>query len=181
MPCHPPPLGTPSIGVRRTSGKPPVSRFGTRFRSRRITEIPSLTKKSYWQSTCSSALRTGAGLSDAGCPARRRLKTYGPPASSAGASNPRAGSTLNEEPRMSKVARVAGAILALGTAFIPFVASAQRAGDMTLGVMAGVNYATVEQDPEPTDIELDHRLGLLAGGFLDVRVNDVFSIEPEVL
>ena len=82
---------------------------------------------------------------------------------------------------MSKVARVAGTILALGTAFIPFVASAQRAGDMTIGVMAGVNYATVEQDPEPTDIELDHRLGLLAGGFLDVRVNDVFSIEPEVL
>lgn len=52
---------------------------------------------------------------------------------------------------------------------------------MAVGVMAGVNYATVDQDPEPGDIEFQHRLGLLAGGFLDVRVNDVFSIEPEVL
>ena len=82
---------------------------------------------------------------------------------------------------MSKVARVVASVLALVTAFIPFVASAQRAGDMTIGVMAGVNYATVEQDPDPTDIELEHRLCLLAGGFLDVLMNDVFSIEPEVL
>ena len=82
---------------------------------------------------------------------------------------------------MSKVARVAGTILALGTAFIPFIASAQRAGDMTIGILAGVNYATVEQDPEFGDVEFEHRLGLLAGGFLDVALNDVFSIEPEVL
>lgn len=82
---------------------------------------------------------------------------------------------------MSKVARVAGTILAFGTAFTPFAASAQRAGDMTIGVMAGVNYATVDQDPEFGDIEFEHRLGLLAGAFLDVALNDVFSIEPEVL
>ena len=56
-----------------------------------------------------------------------------------------------------------------------------EAGDMTIGVMAGVNYATVHQDPEFGDIEFEHKLGLLAGAFLDVALNDVFSIEPEVL
>jgi hypothetical protein len=72
-------------------------------------------------------------------------------------------------------------MLALGIAVVPSAATAQRAGDLTVGIMAGVNYATVNQDPELGDVEFDHRVGLLAGGFLDVRLNDVFSIEPEVL
>ena len=82
---------------------------------------------------------------------------------------------------MSKFARVVGSTLALGIAVIPSAATAQRAGDMTVGILAGVNYSTVDQDPEFGDVEFDHRLGLLAGAFLDVALNDVFSIEPEVL
>ena len=82
---------------------------------------------------------------------------------------------------MSNVARVVGRMLALGVAVIPSAATAQRAGDMTVGILAGVNYATVDQDPEFGDVEFDHKLGLLAGVFLDVALNDVFSIEPEVL
>lgn len=82
---------------------------------------------------------------------------------------------------MSNVARVVGSMLALGTAFIPLVATAQRPGDMTIGIMAGVNYATVDQDPELGDVEFKYRLGLLAGGFLGYQVNEVFSVEPQVL
>jgi len=82
---------------------------------------------------------------------------------------------------MSNVARIVGITLASGIALTPITATAQRAGDMTVGLMAGVNYATVHQDPELGDVEFNHRLGLLAGGFLDFRLNDVFSIEPEVL
>ncbi len=82
---------------------------------------------------------------------------------------------------MSNVARVVGSMLALGTAFIPLVTTAQRPGDMTIGIMAGVNYATVDQDPEPGDVEFKYRLGLLAGGFLGYQVNEVFSVEPQVL
>lgn len=82
---------------------------------------------------------------------------------------------------MSRVARAVGSMLALGSAFIPSVATAQRPGDMTIGVMAGVNYATVDQDPELGDVTFHYKVGLLAGGFLGVQVNEVFSVEPQVL
>src|SRR6476660_933927 len=81
---------------------------------------------------------------------------------------------------MSRIARAAVSIV-LGGAFIPCIASAQKAGDMTIGVMAGVNYSKVSQSPESGDVTFDYKVGLVAGGFLGIAVNDVFSIEPQVL
>jgi hypothetical protein len=71
--------------------------------------------------------------------------------------------------------------MVLGGAFIPSVATAQRAGNMTIGVMAGVNYAKWNQDPESGEVTFHYKTGLVAGGFLGFQVNDVFSIEPQAL
>ena len=81
---------------------------------------------------------------------------------------------------MSGIARVVGSMIVLG-AFIPSVAKAQKSGDITIGVMAGVNFATVHQDPQSSDVTFGYKTGLVAGGFLGYQVNDVFSIEPQVL
>jgi hypothetical protein len=70
-------------------------------------------------------------------------------------------------------------MIVLGSAFMPSVATAQKAGDMTFGVMAGVSYATVSQDPEQGDIDLSYKVGLVAGAFLGFQVNNVFSVEPQ--
>jgi outer membrane protein W len=82
---------------------------------------------------------------------------------------------------MSSIAIAVGSMIVLGGAFIPVVATAQKAGDMTIGVMAGANYAKVNQDPESSDVTFDYKVGLLAGGFLGITVNDVFSVEPQAL
>lgn len=82
---------------------------------------------------------------------------------------------------MSSIARAVGSMIVLGGAFIPSVATAQKSGDMTIGVMAGVNYATVNQDPASSDVTFGYKVGLVAGGFLGVQVNDVFSVEPQAL
>jgi hypothetical protein len=82
---------------------------------------------------------------------------------------------------MSKFATTVGTIIALSGAFIPSVATAQRAGDITIGVMAGVNYATVSQDPQATEVDFGYKAGLLAGAFLGYQVTDAFSIEPQAL
>ena len=82
---------------------------------------------------------------------------------------------------MSRIARAAVSIVALGGAFVPCIATAQRAGDMTIGVMAGVNFATWNQDPEASEVTFGYKTGLVVGGFLGVQLNDVFSIEPQVL
>ncbi|MFN2603707.1 MAG: porin family protein [Gemmatimonadaceae bacterium] len=82
---------------------------------------------------------------------------------------------------MSRIARAAVSIVVLGGAFIPCIATAQRAGDMTIGVMAGVNYSKVSQDPESSDVSFEYKPGFVGGVFLGIQVNDWFSIEPEVL
>jgi opacity protein-like surface antigen len=82
---------------------------------------------------------------------------------------------------MSRIARAAVSIMVLSGAFIPSIAIAQRAGDMTIGVMAGVNYAKWSQDPEPSEVTFHYKTGVIAGGFLGFQVNDVFSVEPQVL
>ncbi|MEP6905445.1 MAG: porin family protein [Gemmatimonadales bacterium] len=82
---------------------------------------------------------------------------------------------------MSIITRAACSMIVFGVAFIPSVATAQKSGDITIGVMAGVNFATVHQDPQSSDVTFGYRTGLLAGGFLGYQVNDVFSIEPQVL
>lgn len=80
---------------------------------------------------------------------------------------------------MSSIARAAGRMMVLGCAFVPAVAAAQKAGDMTIGVMAGANYGKVTSDPESSEFTLDYKVGFLAGGFLGIAVNDVFSVEPQ--
>jgi outer membrane protein W len=82
---------------------------------------------------------------------------------------------------MSIITRFVGSAIALSAALIPSVAGAQRAGDITIGIMAGGNYSTVEQDPDPGDVEFDYKGGLVAGGFLGYQLTDMFSIEPQVL
>ena len=82
---------------------------------------------------------------------------------------------------MSSIARVAGSVIALAVPFIPSVATAQKSGDVTIGIMAGVTYATVSQDPASSDVTFGYKVGLVAGGFLGYQVTDAFSIEPQVL
>jgi hypothetical protein len=79
---------------------------------------------------------------------------------------------------MTSMARAVIGIVALNCALVT-VAAAQKAGDMTIGVMAGVNYGKVSSDPEPNGVTLDYKVGFLAGGFLGIAVNDVFSVEPQ--
>lgn len=82
---------------------------------------------------------------------------------------------------MSRIARAAVSIVVLGVAFIPVVATAQKAGDMTIGVMVGVNYSKFSQSPQSSDVTFEYKVGLVAGAFLGIAVNDVFSIEPQAL
>jgi len=72
-------------------------------------------------------------------------------------------------------------MMVLGCAFVPAVAAAQKAGDMTIGVMAGANYGKGSSDPTSPDVTFEYRTGWLAGAFLGIQVNDVFSIEPQAL
>src|SRR5260221_4263340 len=82
---------------------------------------------------------------------------------------------------MSRIARAAVSTMILGVAFIPVAATAQKAGDLTIGVMAGSTYSKVSQSSQSGDVKFDYKVGLLAGGFLGIAVNDVFSVEPQVL
>jgi hypothetical protein len=82
---------------------------------------------------------------------------------------------------MSKFSRALIPALTIGAAFIPSLVSAQRTGEMTFGVMAGLQYAKLSQDPEPNEVELKYKAGLLAGAFLGIPITDVVSIEPQVL
>ena len=82
---------------------------------------------------------------------------------------------------MSSIARAVGSLIVLGCAFIPSVAAAQKSGDMTIGIMAGVNYATVNQDPQSSEVTFAYKVGFVGGAFLGIQVNDVFSIEPQAL
>lgn len=82
---------------------------------------------------------------------------------------------------MSKIARAVSSVVVLAGAFIPCVVAAQRPGDITVGIMAGVNYTKVTQDPDPGDVTLHYKAGFVGGGFLGYQVADVFSIEPQVL
>src|SRR5438105_13296670 len=81
---------------------------------------------------------------------------------------------------MSRIARAAASIVVISGAFIPSIARAQRAGDLTFGVMAGVNWAKVSQDPESGEVTFHWKPGFVGGAFLGYQVNDWFSIEPQV-
>jgi hypothetical protein len=72
-------------------------------------------------------------------------------------------------------------MIVLGAVFIPSVAAAQKSGDMTIGIMAGVNYATVNQDPQSSEVTFAYKVGLVAGAFLGFQVTPEFSIEPQAL
>jgi hypothetical protein len=81
---------------------------------------------------------------------------------------------------MSSIARVIVSIV-LVFAFIPSVVAAQKAGDITVGVMAGVNYSTVSQDPQSSEVSFSYKAGFVGGAFLGYQVTEAFSIEPQVL
>jgi hypothetical protein len=69
----------------------------------------------------------------------------------------------------------------LSVALIPSVVAAQRMGDMTFGIMGGPQFATLKEDPDPTEVEYGYKAGVLAGVFLAIPLTDVFSIEPQAL
>jgi outer membrane protein W len=81
---------------------------------------------------------------------------------------------------MSSTAKAALGIILLGCLVVP-PALAQKGTEVTIGVMAGANYSKVSQDPASTDITFDYHTGLVAGGFVGIKVNDVFSVEPQAL
>jgi hypothetical protein len=73
--------------------------------------------------------------------------------------------------------RVATAIL---VGFL--LASGSAAGqDVTGGVKGGVNFASLVFDSDVADLNLDSRVGLVAGGFVTWPVSPRFDIQPEAL
>lgn len=60
-------------------------------------------------------------------------------------------------------------------------ASTAVAQEISVGVKAGVNFANLKFDPDDNDLDLDNRMGLVAGAFLVVPVTPQFAIQPEAL
>ena len=81
---------------------------------------------------------------------------------------------------MSSTAKAALGVILLGCLVVP-PALAQKGTEVTIGVMAGANYSKVSQDPASTDITFGYHTGLVAGGFVGIKVNDAFSVEPQAL
>ena len=79
---------------------------------------------------------------------------------------------------MSSIARAVLGIIALGGAFVPS-AAAQKGTQLTAGVMAGVNYGKASSDPKSTEFTFEYKTGWLVGAFLGIKVNDMFSVEPQ--
>ena len=82
---------------------------------------------------------------------------------------------------MSRFAKVMAGAFVLSALSGSSSLSAQRAGSMTIGIMGGANLATLEQDPDPTDVEFGYKAGAVVGAFLGYQLSDMFSIEPQVL
>jgi Outer membrane protein beta-barrel domain len=66
--------------------------------------------------------------------------------------------------------------LALGIVALPAAAHAQITG----GLRAGANFADLSFDPKPP-VDSDNLVGLVAGAFVTIPVNDVFAFQPEAL
>src|SRR6478672_12014440 len=88
---------------------------------------------------------------------------------------------LNQGASMSRIAKAVILTLVLSVPFVPSLTRAQRTGEMTFGVMAGVQFSTLSQDPEATEVEYSHKTGLLAGAFLGIPLTGAVSIEPQAL
>ena len=82
---------------------------------------------------------------------------------------------------MLRIAKAVIPAIVLSVAFVPSLTRAQRTGDMTFGVMAGPQWSTLYQEPDPTEVEYEHKTGILAGAFLGIPITDMFSIEPQAL
>lgn len=81
---------------------------------------------------------------------------------------------------MPSTAKAALLTITLGCLFVP-PALAQKGADVTIGIMAGANYAKVTQEPASADATFDYHTGLVAGAFVGVKVADAISIEPQAL
>jgi hypothetical protein len=55
-----------------------------------------------------------------------------------------------------------------------------NAQDVTGGVKGGVNFATLNFDPDP-EVDFDSRTGIVVGGFVTFPVGAHFAVQPEVL
>lgn len=82
---------------------------------------------------------------------------------------------------MPRIGKVLSAAFILSGFFGASTLLGQRAGSMTIGVMGGANFATLEQDPDPTEVEYGYKAGVVAGGFLNYALSNGVSIEPQVL
>src|SRR5687767_3367523 len=74
--------------------------------------------------------------------------------------------------KMRIVVIFAGCMLAL--------TSSGFAQGLTGGVKLGLNVASLDIEDED-DVEFKSKTGIIAGAFVGVRVNDMFSIQPEFL
>lgn len=68
----------------------------------------------------------------------------------------------------------------LALAFCVPAASA-TAQEVRFGILGGVSLATIEFDPDPGDVDFERLTGPVAGGSLEIGVNDNFAIEPRAL
>jgi hypothetical protein len=68
--------------------------------------------------------------------------------------------------------------LVLVLLLIPMPGFAQ--GLTSFGAKIGVNFARLNSDQDIVD-QLDTKTGLVAGGFVELGITDMFSIQPEVL
>ncbi|HUQ19703.1 MAG TPA: porin family protein [Gemmatimonadaceae bacterium] len=82
---------------------------------------------------------------------------------------------------MSRITRAAITAIGLSIGVIPSFARAQFTREMTFGVMAGLQYSKVAEDPDATEVEYKYKPGLLAGVFLGIPLTDMVSIEPQLL
>jgi Outer membrane protein beta-barrel domain len=73
--------------------------------------------------------------------------------------------------------RVTTAIL-VGVFLVPGSAAAQDVGG---GLKGGVNFASLVFDGDVADLNLDSRVGLVAGGFVTWPMTPRFDIQPEAL
>ena len=69
-------------------------------------------------------------------------------------------------------------VILVGVLLVPGLAAAQ---DVSGGVKGGVNFANLVFDSDVADVNLDSRVGLVAGGFVTWPISPRFDIQPEAL
>lgn len=67
-----------------------------------------------------------------------------------------------------------------GTLAFVLIASAASAQGLTFGAKGGATFATMKFDTED-EVEIDTRIGVIAGGFVTIPLGERLFVQPEVL